>query len=95
MAIHGRAHGHVQEGWQETDEHIGYGFIKALRRGDYDQVLELAPTDERMADWPAGKRAEWKAWIRLTHRMKGQREHELRERRRAGRGLGPAGRGRA
>ena len=87
MARDGRGHGQVQQGWRETDERIRYGFMKAVRRGDYDQALELAPTDGRMSDWPALKRAEWKAWIELTHRMKGQREHELRERRRAGRGL--------
>ena len=86
MARGGRGHGQVQQGWRETDERIRYGFIKAVRRGDYDQALEMAPTDERMADWPAGQRTEWKAWIELTHRMKGQRDHELRERRRAGRG---------
>ena len=46
-----------------------------------------------MADWPALKRTEWKAWIELTHRVKGQREQELRERRRGGRGsLGRDGR---
>ena len=90
MAIHGRGHGHVQDGWRETDEHIKYGFIKAVRRGDYERALELAPTDERMADWPALKRTEWKAWIELTHRMKGQREHELESRRMA---VGRSGQG--
>ena len=52
---------HVQRGWQETDERIGYGFIRALRRGDYDEALRLAPTEARMADWPAGKRTDWRA----------------------------------
>ena len=78
-------HGQVQRGWQETDEGNLFGFIKSVRRGDYERALELAPTDEAMADWPADKRTEWKAWIELTHRMKGQREHERRERRSAGR----------
>ena len=82
----GYGHGHVQRGWQETDERILFGFIKAVRRGDYDAALEMAPTDEAMADWPAGKRTDWKAWIDLTHRMKGQRDHEREERRRAGHG---------
>ena len=45
--------GHVQRGWQETDERILFGFIKAFRRGDYDAALEMAPVDEAMADWPA------------------------------------------
>lgn len=76
----------MQRGWQETDERILFGFIKAVRRGDYDAALEIAPTDEAMADWPDGKRTDWKAWIDLTHRMKGQREHELKGRRWARRG---------
>ena len=81
----GYGHGHVQRGWQETDERILFGFIKAVRRGDYDAALEMAPTEEAMADWPAGKRTDWKSWIELTHRMKGQRDLERRERGRAGR----------
>ena len=81
----GTGHGHVQRGWQETDERILFGFIKALRRGDYDAALEMAPTDEAMADWPAGKRTEWMAWIDLTHRMKGQREYEQKTQCRTGR----------
>ena len=86
MMRDGQGHGQVQRGWQETDEHIGYGFIRAVRRGDYDQAPELAPTDERIADWPASKRSKSQAWIELTQLMKGQRDHELRKRRRAGRG---------
>ena len=82
---------HVQRGWQETDERIKYGFIRALRRGDYDEALRLAPTEAHMADWPASQRADWRAWIDLTHRMKGQRDHELRVRAKAGRR--PRGRG--
>ena len=77
--------GHVQRGWQETDERIKYGFIRALRRGDYDEALLLAPTEARMADWPAGQCADWRAWIDLTYRMKGQRDHERRVRAKAGR----------
>lgn len=37
-----------------------------------------------MRDWPAGKRTDWKGWIELTHRIRGQRTHERKERRRAG-----------
>lgn len=48
-------HGHGQRGWQEADEEIGYWFIKALRRGYYDRALEMAPTEEGLADWPAGR----------------------------------------
>ena len=83
--------GQVQRGWQETDEGILYGFIRALRRGDYDEALRLAPTEARMANWPAGQRADWRAWIDLTYRMKGQRDHERRTRAKAGRP--PRGRG--
>ena len=86
MEREGPGHGRVQRGWRETDERIRYGFIRALRRGAYYEALRMAPTEELMADWPAIQRTEWKAWIELTHRMKGQREHELRERRRGGRG---------
>ena len=75
----------MQRGWQETDERIKYGFIRALRRDDYDEALRLAPTEARMADWPADQRADWRAWIDLTHRMKGQRDHERRARAKAGR----------
>lgn len=81
----GSGHGHVQRGWQETDERILFGFIKAVRRGDYNAALEMAPTEEAMADWPAGKRTDWKAWIDLTHRMKGQRDYERGERGKTGR----------
>ena len=80
----------MQRGWQETDERILFGFIKAVRRGDYERALELAPTEAAMADWPDGKRTDWKAWIELTHRMKGQRDHELGIRRKADRQRGRA-----
>ena len=77
----GQGGGHVQAGWQETDERIRFGFIRALRRGDYDAALRMAPTAEGMADWPAGQRADWVAWIELAHLMKGQRDHERRQKR--------------
>ena len=85
MKIVSNGHGHAQRGWQGTDEEIVYGFIRALRRGDYDRALDMAPTEARMADWPELKRREWRAWIELTHRMKGQRDHERSVRGRAGR----------
>ena len=69
-------HGHAQRGWQETDEEIVYGFIRTLRRGDYERALEMAPTEARMAGWPELKQREWRAWIELTCLMKGQRDHE-------------------
>ena len=75
----------VQRGWRKTDEDIGYGFIRALRQGDYEQALEMAPTEAGMAGWPELKQREWRAWIELTHRMKGQRDHERRVRSRKGR----------
>ena len=78
-------HGHAQRGWQGTDEEIVYGFIRALRRGDYDRALDMAPTEARMADWPELKRREWRAWIELAHLMKGQRDHERSVRGRTGR----------
>ena len=80
----GYGHGQEQRGWHETDERILFGFIKAVRRGDYDAALEMAHTDEAMADWPAKRRGEWKAWVELTRLMKGQRNCELEARRKAG-----------
>ena len=78
-------HGQIQRGWQKTDEDIRYWFIKALRRGDYDEALRLAPTADGLAEWPELQRREWEAWVQLTHRMKGQRDHEREARRKAGR----------
>ena len=59
----------------------------ALRRGDYEEVPRLAPTADGMADWPAGQQAGWRAWVDLAYMMRGQRDHERRERDKAGRGL--------
>ena len=76
----GEGHGKNQRGFQPTDEEILYWFIRALRRGDYDEALRLAPTADGMADWPELKRREWDAWIQLTHLMKGQRDYERQSR---------------
>ena len=73
-----KRHGHVQAGWQETDEDILFPFIKALRRGDYGEALRIAPSEDGMEGWPDCKRVSWRAWVDLAHRMKGQREYEVR-----------------
>ncbi len=72
--------GHVQRGWRRTDEDITHPFIRALRRGHYEEALRIAPTPAAMAEWPPAKRADWTAWTELARRMKGQREHDLAER---------------